>query len=95
MVFLVDSRQNVTRVPLDAIRWVHERGYVALYDPSSTNKTQKWRWKEVHLGLSDLHYAEVFSGARAGRPGRGLASRAARLPSCHERTEPRRRSPLR
>ena len=35
VVFLVDSRRNVTRVPLDAIRWVHERGYVAVYDPAS------------------------------------------------------------
>jgi HlyD family secretion protein len=66
VAFLVDSRRNVTRVPLEAIRWVHERGYVALYDASSTNPKQKWRWKEVHLGISDLHYAEVLSGLEPG-----------------------------
>ncbi len=66
VVFLVDSRRDVTRVPLDAIRWVNERGYVALYDPSSTNAQQKWRWKEVHLGISDWQYAEVVSGLEPG-----------------------------
>ena len=37
VVFLVDSRHNVTRVPLDSIRWVHEHGYVAVYDPASND----------------------------------------------------------
>ncbi len=66
VVFLVDSRRDVTRVPLDAIRWVKERGYVALFDPSVANTQQKWRWREVHLGLSDWHYAEVVSGLEPG-----------------------------
>ena len=66
VVFLVDSRHNVTRVPLDAIRWDHEHGYVAVYDPSSTNDKLRWRWKEVQLGLSNLQYAEVLSGVEPG-----------------------------
>ena len=65
--FLVDSRKNVTRVPLASIRWVHEHGYVALDDRSSSNDSKKrWRWKEVHVGLSDLQYAEVLSGIEPG-----------------------------
>ncbi len=66
VAFLVDSRRNVTRVPLSAIRWIHEHGYVALFDPESKDSTKKWRWKEVHLGISDLHYAEVLSGLEPG-----------------------------
>ena len=66
VVFLVDSRRNVTRVPLDSIRWIHEHGYVAVYDPSSTNDKIRWRWKEVHLGLSNLQYAEILSGVEPG-----------------------------
>jgi hypothetical protein len=66
VTFLVDSRKSVTRVPLDAIRWVKDRGFVALYNPSATDETKKWRWKEVQLGLSDLHHAEVLSGVEPG-----------------------------
>jgi HlyD family secretion protein len=66
VVFLVDSRHNVTRVPLDAIRWIHERGYVAVYDPASTDSNQKVHWKEVRVGLSNLNYAEVLSGVEPG-----------------------------
>jgi hypothetical protein len=66
VAFLVDSRRNVTRVPLDAVRWVRERGYVALYDPSAVDKEKPFRWKEVHLGVSDSYYAEVLSGLEPG-----------------------------
>jgi hypothetical protein len=66
VVFLVDSRHNVTRIPLDTIKWVQERGFVAVYDPTSTDSSKKWRWKEVRLGLSNLNYAEVLSGVEPG-----------------------------
>ena len=66
VVFLVNSRRNVTRVPLDAIRWVHEHGYVAVVDRSSPSDVTRWTWKEVQLGLSNLQYAEVLSGVEPG-----------------------------
>jgi multidrug efflux pump subunit AcrA (membrane-fusion protein) len=68
VVFLVDSRRNVTRIPLDSIRWVHEHGYVALEDRSVASDSDKprWRWKEVQVGLSDLQHAEVLSGLEPG-----------------------------
>lgn len=66
VVFLVDSRRNVTRVPLDAIRWIHERGYVAVYDPAASDANQKVHWKEVRVGLSNLVYAEILSGVEPG-----------------------------
>ncbi len=67
VVFLVDSRTNVTRIPLDSIRWVHEHGYVALENRSGTDSDKtSWRWKEIHVGLSDLRYAEVLSGLEPG-----------------------------
>ncbi len=66
VAFLVDSRRNVTRVPLESVRWVNERGYVALYDASAKDKHKNWHWKEIHIGLSDWHYAEVLSGLEPG-----------------------------
>jgi HlyD family secretion protein len=66
VVFLVDSRHDVTRVPLDSIRWVHDHGFVAVYDPSSPSDQMRWRWKEVQVGLSNLQYAEVLSGVEPG-----------------------------
>jgi HlyD family secretion protein len=83
VVFLVDSRHNVTRIPLDSIRWVHEHGYVAVYDARSTDREQRWNWKEIKVGLSNLQYAEVLSGVEPGD--RLLASpRELPLPSALE-----------
>jgi hypothetical protein len=53
-------------VPLDAVRWVHDHGYVAIYDRSATDKKQKWHWKEIQLGVSDVLYAEVLTGLEPG-----------------------------
>ena len=66
VAFLVEKRHDVTRVPLDAIRWVHDHGFVAIYDHSSTDVKQKWRWKEIQLGASDVRYAEVLTGLEPG-----------------------------
>jgi multidrug resistance efflux pump len=64
--FLVNSRRNVTRIPLDSVRWVNEHGYVAVVDRSSPRDMMRWRWKEVQLGLTNLQYAEVLSGVEPG-----------------------------
>ena len=76
VVFLVDSRRDVTRVPLSAVRWVLDRGYVAVYDPSSTDKQKKWRWKEVFLGTQRLALCRGLERRRARREDRGHAARS-------------------
>jgi HlyD family secretion protein len=67
VTFNVDSRPNVTRVPLSSVRWVGNKIYVALYnrvpDPSRQNT---WSWRAIELGLSDTQFAEVTSGLQVG-----------------------------
>jgi HlyD family secretion protein len=67
VTFNVDSRPNVTRVPLSSVRWVGDKIYVAVYnrvpDPSRQNT---WSWREIELGLSDTQFAEVTSGLKVG-----------------------------
>ena len=66
-IFKIDSRREVTRVPLDSIRWVRGHAYVALYDRALAQAGGKsWSWKNVELGLSDSRYAEVVSGIQPG-----------------------------
>lgn len=62
--FRVDSRRNVIRVPLEAIRWVGNQAFAAL----ATNSPEglAWRWKPVTLGLSDSTFGEVLSGLEPG-----------------------------
>lgn len=62
--FLVERHTNVTRVPLEAIRWVDDQPYVAL--THATPEGMAWRWTPVSLGLSDARYAEVRSGLKRG-----------------------------
>ena len=59
----VDSKRNVTRVPVDSIRWVGEAPFVAKSDPASP---ESWRWQQIQIGLSDVAYAEVVSGLSVG-----------------------------
>ena len=67
VIFLIDRRPNVTRVPLDSLRWVGGRSYVARYDRSLDEAgKQPWHWRPVALGISDTYYAEVTSGLEAG-----------------------------
>jgi multidrug efflux pump subunit AcrA (membrane-fusion protein) len=63
----IDVRKNVTRVPIESIRWVGEKAYVALYDRSRAEAgEQAWRWRPIELGLSDSEHAEVLSGLSSG-----------------------------
>jgi multidrug resistance efflux pump len=63
----VERRRDVTRVPIDAIRWVDGRSYVAIYDPAREQAGQPpWRWQQIEIGLSDPRFAEVVAGLRAG-----------------------------
>ena len=37
-IFHVDSRPGVTRVPLESVRWVGDKPYVAVYNPASRSR---------------------------------------------------------
>jgi len=67
IVFKIDSRRHVTRVPLESIRWVGDQAWVALHDGSRDEAGgTPWSWRKIALGLSDSRYAEVVSGIQAG-----------------------------
>jgi hypothetical protein len=67
LVFEVESRRSVTRVPVESIRWVDDEPYVALYDHSATeNGSQPWKWQTIQIGLSDYSFAEVLGGLKVG-----------------------------
>ncbi len=67
LVFEVESRRSVARVPVESIRWVNERPYVALYDRAAApDGGQPWKWPPSQIGLSDLSFAEVLGGLQVG-----------------------------
>jgi HlyD family secretion protein len=67
VTFNVDSRPDVTRVPLKSVRWVGDKPYVAVYGREPAQSREKsWRWRAIELGLSDMQYAEVTSGLQVG-----------------------------
>ena len=67
-VFLkCDSRTNVTRVPIQAVRSIDGKHYVALHQPSPpAEQSSPWKWKRVELGISDPDFVEVVSGVKRG-----------------------------
>jgi len=67
LVFEVESRRSVTRVPVESIRWVNEEPYVALFDAAGAAEgRQPWKWQPIQIGLSDLSFAEVLNGLKVG-----------------------------
>lgn len=63
----VERREEVTRVPIDAIRWVEGKPYVALFDRSRAQADRDpWRWQPIEIGLSDPDHAEVVAGLKPG-----------------------------
>jgi multidrug resistance efflux pump len=60
----IESRENVVRVPLQTLRWLDNRPYVAL--AHSTPDGPTWTWTAVELGMSDAMHAEVLSGISPG-----------------------------
>ncbi len=67
IVIEVEQRHDVTRVPIDAIRWVNGRSYVAVHDPKREEAGQApWHWQAIEIGLSDPRFAEVVQGLKSG-----------------------------
>ena len=67
-VFLrCDSHTNVTRVPIQAVRSIDGKHYVALHQPSPpAEQNSSWKWQRVELGISDPDFVEVVSGVKRG-----------------------------
>jgi len=62
--FLVERRHQVTRVPLEAIRWAADRAYVAMATESPEGLD--WVWKPIEVGVTDTSFAEVVRGLEPG-----------------------------
>jgi multidrug resistance efflux pump len=60
IAFEVDRKNDVTRVPLQAIRWLDGEAYAAI--PGKRGP----RWKKLELGLLNPTYAEVITGLEPG-----------------------------
>jgi hypothetical protein len=61
------SHTNVTRVPIQAIRSIDGKHYVALHQQSPTaEQNLSWKWQRVELGISDPDFVEVVSGVKRG-----------------------------
>jgi HlyD family secretion protein len=57
--FLVETRHQVPRVPLEAIQWFGDRAFAAI--AISTTDGVDWLWKPISLGVTDSTFAEVVS----------------------------------
>ena len=85
----IESRHDVTRVPIESIRWVGGRSYVALHDRSAGEAAEDpWRWQPIEIGLSDPDYAEVLKGLKAGDR---IVARPGNPPPVHRRASRSRR----
>lgn len=79
VAFLVEAHQKVTRVPLQAVRWVDSQAFVAVTSATTrAGDRQKWTWRNVQLGQSDTAYFQVVSGLK---PGDRVVADPAQLPA--------------
>ena len=63
--FLVETRRHVTRVPLEAIRWIGDRSFAARLVSTETGEDD-WQWRPIALGVTSTSFAEVISGLKPG-----------------------------
>ena len=79
--FLVDSSRKVTRVPLQAVRYVDNATYAAVAESRSGTMARRnglQQWRSVIIGQSDANFAEVISGLK---PGDRVIARPDHLPA--------------
>jgi hypothetical protein len=60
VAFELERRRDVTRMPLQAIRWLDGNAYAAI--PGRRGP----RWKKLEIGLMNPTYAEVLAGLKPG-----------------------------
>ena len=78
VTFLLSDSRKVTRVPLQAIRWVNRKPYVAVATEGKAGSNGVgWQWRDLTIGQSDPNYAEVVQGLE---PGEKVLSRPDQLP---------------
>jgi multidrug resistance efflux pump len=81
VTFLVEAPRKVTRVPLQAVRWVESTPFVAVATPGPADGSKPgYQWRALSLGQSDPLYAEVVSGLK---PGDRVFARPDQLPAPH------------
>jgi multidrug resistance efflux pump len=62
-----ERRDEVTRVPIDSLRWIGDQAFVAIRSPITDDSDPRgWSWKRVRLGLFDAVHAEVLDGVKVG-----------------------------
>jgi multidrug efflux pump subunit AcrA (membrane-fusion protein) len=68
VLFKSHTRTNVTRLPIQAVRPIDGKHYVAVRrgGTAAADSAQLWQWRRVELGLSDPDYVEVVSGVKQG-----------------------------
>jgi multidrug resistance efflux pump len=65
--FRSSTRSGITRIPVQSIRLIDGKPYVAIHRPTADRSQElPWQWKRVELGLSDPDFAEVISGLKRG-----------------------------
>jgi HlyD family secretion protein len=62
--FLVDTRRQVTRVPLESVRWIGDRSFAAAIVATTTG--EEWQWRPIALGVTNVNFAEVVTGLEPG-----------------------------
>ena len=62
--FHLGVRQNVTRVPMQAVREVGGQSFVALR--TKTDQGPSWKWVPIRIGMTNAMFAEVVSGLKPG-----------------------------
>ena len=95
--FATNFHSRITRVPVQAIKVVEGKSYVALHQPGTARSAENpWRWTPVEVGLSDTDYVEVISGVKRGDlvvadarllPRRGAIARKCRRTKCRQRRD--------
>ena len=67
VLFRTNVKNNVPRLPVQAVRPIDGKHYVAVHQANpSANPQNAWQWKRVELGLSDPDYVEIVSGVKQG-----------------------------
>lgn len=64
--FFCETRSNVTRIPLQAIRKVGGQSFAAVKLPRRPESGPPWKWVRIELGMSNASFAEVTSGLKPG-----------------------------
>lgn len=70
--FELDGKHDVTRVPLDAVRWSDGSAYVAQPLPSG------FVWRKIEVGIANPTHVEVISGLN---PGESVIANPVTLPA--------------